>query len=179
MRRARTHAVQLALGASRGTLARGAFLEGAWLIGGALVLALALAFATISLLVTHLPDRLRLVTGKASSISDWRAFVFLALVSLVTWLLASLPIVVFASRARAVELLKTEGRGSALSRVGCAADARSPWSRSPLRPLVVGGVLYARSYLALLASDKGFDSSNLVQITLTVPMQYTRRACAR
>jgi putative ABC transport system permease protein len=37
--------------------------------------------------------------------------------------------------------------------------------------LLVGSTLYVRSYLALLRLDKGFDSSGVVAITLTIPPQ--------
>ena len=37
--------------------------------------------------------------------------------------------------------------------------------------LLVGSILYVRSYVALLNLQKGFDSSGVVDITLTIPPQ--------
>ena len=37
--------------------------------------------------------------------------------------------------------------------------------------LLIGGVLYVRSYLGLVRLDKGFDSSGVVAISLTMPPQ--------
>jgi predicted permease len=171
-RRARTYAVQLALGASRGTLARVALLEGAWLIAGAVAIALGLTLVVITPLATYLPEGLRFAGGKPIDV-DWRTFAFLSGAAAVTWLLASLPIVVFSSRVSEIALLKSEGRTAALSQSGSRGRRALTAVEIALAvPLIIGGILYARSYLALVATDKGFESSNLAQISLTVPMQY-------
>jgi putative ABC transport system permease protein len=170
--RARTYAVQLSLGASRGALARVALVEGAWLVGGAVIAAIGLSLAATRLLPTLLPDGIRLATGKPIDL-DWRAMVFLTGLAMLTWMVASLPIVLFASRARLTDLLKVEDRGAAVSRGGSRVRRALTVVEIALAvPLVVGGVLYARSYLGLVAADKGFDSSNLADVTMTVPMQY-------
>src|SRR5262249_26581980 len=171
-RRARTYAVQLALGASRGTLARVALFEGACLIAGAVAIAMGLTLLVIAQLATFLPEGLRFAGGKPIDL-DWRVFAFLSVAAAVTWLVASLPIVVFSSRASEIALLKSEERGAALSRGGSRSRrALTIVEIAVAVPLIVGGALYAKSYLALVATDKGFNSSNLVQISLTAPMQY-------
>ncbi len=172
VQRARTYAVQLALGASRAALARVAVVEGAWLVGGAVIAAIGLSLAAARLLPTLLPDGIRLATGKPIDL-DWRAMAFLAGVAVLTWIVASLPIVAFASRARLTDLLKVEDRGAAVSRGGTRARRALTVVEIALAvPLIVGGVLYARSYRALVAADKGFDGTNLADVTMTVPSQY-------
>src|SRR5262249_44221674 len=79
----------------------------------------------------------------------------------------------FASRARLTDLLKAEDRGAAVSRGGARARRALTVIEVALAvPLVVGGVLYARSYLTLVSVDKRFDSTGLAEVTMTVPMQY-------
>ena len=45
--------------------------------------------------------------------------------------------------------------------------------------LLVGSVLYVRSYLALLRLDKGFDSTGVVAVSLIIPPQLFGRAAER
>ena len=103
-------------GGIRAALARVAVVEGAWLIGGAWRSRLALAGGTQSPADTasrwpsgSLPESLSISTGV-----QWR----FSRAGRGDVGCPSLPIVAFASRARDGELLKIEGRGSALSRGG-------------------------------------------------------------
>jgi predicted permease len=169
--RARTHAIQIALGASRGTLARLALFEGAALVGLAVLAAIGLGWFGSSLLMTLLSDRVRFNTLKPIAL-DGRALTFMAIAASVTWLLASGPLLFRASRSTLMGLLKLEDRGSASSRGGALARRALTVAEVALAVLLlIGGVLYARTYRALLALDKGFDAANVLQVSAALPPQ--------
>jgi predicted permease len=169
--RARTCAIQLAVGASRGSLARTALIEGIWLTGAAAVAATLLAYWGIKSLVRLLPPNL--IAGSVNPIDlDERALVFMSGLGAMTWILSSAPVVVFAWRANLLDLLKLEGNSVAASRAGALVRRALTVAQVALAVLLlVGSVLYVRSYLALLRLDKGFDSSGVVAISLTIPPQ--------
>jgi putative ABC transport system permease protein len=171
VQRARTYAIQLAVGASRAGLARTAMLEGACLVGVAAIGATLLARLGVTALLGYLPVRLK--SGSANPIDlDERALLFMAAAAAVTWLLSSLPVVLYASRANLVELLKLEGHAVASSgRSGLVRRALTVAEVALAVMLLVGSVLYVRSYLALLAIEKGFDSTGVVTIDLSIPPQ--------
>jgi len=115
VQRARTSAVQLALGASRASLVRTALMEGAVLVGAATVAATALTRIGVTVLVDYLP--IRIANGSANPIDvDERALAFMAATAAVAWLLSSLPIVLHASTSNLIDLLKLEGPAVASSR---------------------------------------------------------------
>jgi len=167
--RARTYAIQLAVGASRMELVRIVLLEGMCLIGTAAVLAAVIAYQGTDALVRYLPPSL---TASANPIDvDYRALLATTGFAALAWILSTLPLVVFAWRANLLELLKSQGP-SVSTRAGAL------WRRTLTVAqvafavmLLVGSVLYVRSYIALIRLDKGFDSSGVVSISLTIPPQ--------
>jgi putative ABC transport system permease protein len=168
--RARTYAIQLAVGASRAALVRAGLLEGVVLVGTAGLAAFVLAYVATDALGRYLPVAL---TASVNPIDiDYRALLVTIGLAAVAWVLSSLPLVAFAWRANLLELLKAEGAWGSASRAGTV------WRRvltvaqvAFAVMLLVGSTLYVRSYLALLRLDKGFDSSGVVAITLTIPPQ--------
>jgi putative ABC transport system permease protein len=172
LQRARTYAVQLALGASRGLLARMALIEGLGLIVLAIAVAAGLTWLGIQALNTYLPARMLTFTANPVDF-DTRVMLSMAGGALLTWLLVSLPTVLFASRARLLNLLKVEDRSTGASRIGGLIRRGLTVAEVAIALLLVtGGTLYARSYQSLLAIDKGFDSRNLAQLDFTIPVQY-------
>jgi putative ABC transport system permease protein len=163
--RARTYAIQLALGASRAALVRTGLLEGILLVGTAGLAAFVLAYVATDALGRYLPIAL---TASVNPIDiDYRALLVTIGLAAVAWVLSSLPLVAFAWRANLLELLKAEGAWGSASRAG------TMWRRvltvaqvACAVMLLIGSMLYVRSYLALLRLDKGFDSSGVVAITL-------------
>ncbi len=169
VQRARTHAVQLAIGAGRLQLARVAALEGLILIALALTAGLLIAWLTIPMVATSLPDAFRFSTRNPVSL-DRRVLWFTAGLAGVTWLLASLAPVLAASRANLVSLLKTEDRSSATSSTSGRIRRWLTAAQVALAVMLIsGGMLYATSYQRLLAVEKGFDSRGLAEVSLSMP----------
>jgi predicted permease len=85
-----------------------------------------------------------------------------------------------AARSNLLNLLKLEGQSVATSiRSGTLRRALTVVEISLAVVLLVAGVAYVRSYQALLAQDKGFDSSGVVAIDLTISPQAYSTAGAR
>jgi putative ABC transport system permease protein len=176
--RARTYAIQLAVGASRAALVRTGLLEGMCLVGTAAVAAAGLAYLGTGAVVRYLPPSL---TASLNPIDvDYRALLVTTGCAGVAWMLSSLPLVVFAWRANLLELLKIEGASISASRAGARWRRALTVAQVALAVmLLVGSVLYVRSYLALVRLDKGFDSSGVVAISLTIPPQLLGGAAER
>jgi putative ABC transport system permease protein len=176
--RARIYAIQLAIGASRGSLARTALAEGACLVGAAALAACALAYAGADVLVRYVPPAL---AGSANPIDiDKRALLFMTALAALAWMASTLPVVAFTWRASLLEVLKLEGPSVAASRGGTFVRRALTVAQVALAVLLlVGSVLYVRSYLALLRLDKGFDSSGVLAVSLIIPPQLLGTAAER
>ena len=176
--RARTYAIQLAVGASRAELVRTALVEGMYLVGIAGVVAAALAHLGTGALARYLPPPL---AGGVNAIDvDNRALLATIGFAGVAWILSTLPVLAFAWRASVLGLLKIEGHSVAASRGGTVARRALTVAQVALAVmLLVSSILYARSYLALSRLDKGFDSSGVVALSLTIPPQLLGSASER
>jgi predicted permease len=164
--RTRVYAIEIALGASSGTLMRVALLEGALIIGGALVVGAGLAYGVTSFLATHLPTAM--MTAIANPIDlDARAVGVMAAVALLTWLVTSLPLAILARRADVLDALKLDGRTLSSSRTGARVRSWLTIGEVAMTVLLlVGALLNVRSYAALLQLPKGFDSITVVSIAV-------------
>ncbi len=176
--RARTYAIQLAVGASRTELVRTSLLEGMCLVGTAALAAAVLAYLGTDALVRYLPPSL---TASVNPIDiDYRALLVMTGFAGLAWILSSLPPVIFAWRGNLLELLKIEGASISSSRAGALWRRSLTVAQVALAVmLLVGSVLYVRSYLGLVRLDKGFDSSGVVAISLTIPPQLFGSAAER
>ncbi len=176
--RARTYAIQLAVGASRTELVRTGLLEGMFLVGTAALAAAVLAYLGTDALVRYLPPSL---AGSVNPIDvDYRALLVTTGLAGLAWILSSLPPVIFAWRGNLLELLKIEGASISASRAGALWRRSLTVAQVALAVmLLVGSVLYVRSYLGLVRLDKGFDSSGVVAISLTLPPQLLGSAAER
>jgi len=172
LRRRHTAAVHLALGARPASLARVAALEGCLLVGAALAAGLALTRVGISVVHTHLPGSL--LGGTANPVDlDLRVVGFAVAASIVVWVLAALPTVLAAAEIDLSTILRTEGRTASVSRRGATLRGGLTLAQvASATLLTVGGMLYARSYVELLAVDKGFDSSGLAVASASAPATY-------
>ena len=179
--RARTYAIQLAIGASRASLAaHGARSRGSCLVGAAAAVAAWPSRGGRRARRLHpaghrqrqrQSDRRR----RARRGCSWLA------VAAATWLLshaAGRRLRVAREPARPAQASKDRRR----RRRGAAraSAARSTVVQIALAVLLlVGSVLYVRTYLALMRLDKGFDSSGVVSINLTIPPQAFGTAAER
>ena len=179
VRRARLYAIQLAIGATRSSLARVTVLEGLILVAASAAAATVMAHWATAIVAQELP--VRMANSGANPIDvDLRVIAFMSLAAVVATLLSSAPIVVFASRAKPLDLLKQEG-------LGAAGSGRGAFFRQVLTvlqvaatvTLLVASVTYLRSYVALLALDTGFDSAGLVSVNLSIPPQSYSSAAAK
>lgn len=168
--RARVWAIHIALGASRWTMARIAATEGLLSLAFATMGAIAISYAAIEGVQSWLPPSLALSTVNRFDI-DPRALAFMLGISALTWLLTSLPPVLYASRPDAMDLLK-RNVGASVSRPGTGMRQSLTTAQIALAVLLLaGGALATRSYVAILSVDKGFDSRNLLQVSLILPPQ--------
>ena len=176
--RARIYAIQLAVGASRTELVRTGLLEGLCLVGTAAVAAALLAYLGTDALVRYLPPSL---TASVNPIDlDYRALLATTGFACLAWILSSLPPAILAARGNLLELLKVEGASISSSRAGALWRRCLTIAQVALAVmLLVGSVLYVRSYLGLIRLDKGFDSSGVVAISLTIPPQRFGSAAER
>jgi putative ABC transport system permease protein len=176
--RARTYAIQLAIGASRASLARTALAEGACLVGAAVLAACALAYLGAEVLAEYVTP---VLGGGTNPIDiDERALIAMAALAGLTLMASTLPVVLFISRAGLLGVLKLEGPSVAASRSGTFVRRVLTVAQVALAVLLlVGSVLYVRSYLALLRLDKGFDSTGVVAISLIIPPQLFGTAADR
>jgi putative ABC transport system permease protein len=178
MGRARTYVIQLAIGASRSSLARTALAEGACLVGAAVLVAWVLAYAAADVLARYVQPVLG--SGANPIDIDGRALLFMTALAALTWMASTLPVVAFTWRAGLLNVLKLEGPSVAASRSGTFVRRALTVAQVALAVLLlVGSVLYVRSYLALLRLDKGFDSSGVLAVSLTIPPQLFGTASVR
>jgi putative ABC transport system permease protein len=176
--RARTYAIQLAIGASRGSLARTALAEGACLVGAAVLVAGALAYAAADVLGRYVTPVLG--SGANPIDVDERTLLFMTALAALAWMASTLPVAAFTWRASLLEVLKLEGPSVAASRSGTFVRRALTVAQVALAVLLlVGSVLYVRSYLALLRLDRGFDSSGVAAIALIIPPQLFGTAAER
>jgi putative ABC transport system permease protein len=173
MARARTLAVQHALGASRRRLMMTAALEAAALAALSVAAGLALATAGIAMLNGWLAGSA--VEWAPNPIDlDARAVVFMTLIGTVAWLTTAMPVAAFAAKRNVVDVLKRDGAASSSSRGGMRVRRILTVVEVALAVVLLsGGVLYAKTYRSLAAIDKGFETGNLVQVDITWPPNAT------
>jgi predicted permease len=174
IRRRHAYAVQVTLGASRASIARVLALEEGLLVFGALMVALFCGSSLVDSAVAYLPEAIQFASQNPID-SDRRAVVFLLLACAVVWILLWASAVLFAWRRLAGALLsRSTPEGAARFRqilttgeVGLAVA------------LVVVGLLYTRSYLALSHVEKGIDTAGLAVVSAETPADYFDRVGGR
>ena len=164
-------AVQLALGASNASLQRTALIEGLCIVilgfGGAV----ALSSIGLEAVVAALPERFSAFGANPIDL-DPRALAFTAAIAVAVWLLSWLPTLVPTVRSDYLTLLKTQGHTLTMVKTGARVRSALTVAQVALAVvLLVGGVLYVRSYAQLVRLEKGFDSSGLAEVSMTLPPQ--------
>jgi predicted permease len=155
--REREVSTRLALGASRGRIARQLFADSILVACAGGLLGVALAPAAMQTLIAFLPRDT--AANALRSTVDSRLLLFAFLVSVASGLLTGLAPALHAGRKALVDSLRERsgaGGGVRLRKVLVAAQI----ALSLL--LVIGAVLFARTLNRLLAKGPGFDTSSLV-----------------
>lgn len=171
IRRTRLFSLQRTLGASRGSLVRSALLEGAALVSAASAIALAVATLGASAMTSMLPETITL--GSLNPIDvDNRAVALLLAIAAPVWLVASLPVVIYASRADLMGVMKNHDRGATATRAGSRVRQIITTAEVALAVLLlVGGLLYLRTYAAFLAIPTGMETRGVVSLSVTMPLE--------
>jgi predicted permease len=166
MTRLRVFAIQSTLGASRGALARTALLEGALLTAGAVTVAFGLSLGGTAALRALLPPSVK--DGLMTPITvDDRALAFMAIAGAGAWLVTSAPVVWRASRSNLNAALRIDAHGTSISRRGAIGRQLLTAAQVALTVLLlVGALLYVRTYVAHATEPKGFDSRRLASIEI-------------
>jgi predicted permease len=163
--REREIAVRLAIGASRGRLVRQLLSESLLLAAIGTVLGALLAPALSKIL-------LALMTTESNEIffdltPDWRVFAFLGCVAVSTCVLFGLAPALRATRAEPGAVMKSGGRGSNTSREGFGMRRLLVVSQVALSlVLLVGALLFLRSFRNLLTVNTGFRQDGILEAAL-------------
>ncbi len=162
--RARLQAIEMALGASRGSLVRTALLEGMAGVAAATSLAVVLASSVTTWMGRHLPAKMTSALVNGLDV-DARALWFMTAIAAGVWALTSLPVAVAAARADVLDTLKLDARTLSGSRQSTRVRHILTAAEMAVTVLVlIGGSLAVRSYNALLAIPKGFDTTGVVSV---------------
>ena len=161
-------ALRVALGASRGRLARQLLTEGMVLAAVGCLLGSLFALAAVPALTRHLPADL----PRAAEIAvDWRALLFTSLISAATGIVFGLVPLWQTRRVSAGDALRQGGRGIAAGQsrlrgaliVGQVAAALV---------LLVGAGLMAKSFWKLIRVSPGFRTGHILTARLSLPPRY-------
>jgi predicted permease len=162
--RTRVLAISMALGAGRATLIRIALLEGALVLGIAAAFATLLTWQVTTYIATHLPTAMTVALPNPIHVDIRTLWVMLA-VAAATWLVASLPVAVLASRTDVLDALRLDGRTLSTSRAGARVRQALTVGEVALTVLLlVGASLNVRTYRNLLNLPKGFDEANVIAV---------------
>jgi predicted permease len=167
--RMRAYAVQTALGASRRALVGVAMVEGVLMVGAAAALGGLLARWAVAALASGLPMSMTDELTNAPDL-DARAVVATTAIAAIAWLVTSLPIAWRATRVEVLDALRRDTRTSAASRGEVRIRQTLMSAQIALTVLLlVGALLFARTYANFLAQAKGFDSRNVVGLYVAPP----------
>ncbi|MGH7615694.1 MAG: ADOP family duplicated permease [Gemmatimonadaceae bacterium] len=181
--RAREIAVRLAIGASRGRLVRLLLIESLLLAFVGAGASLVVAWGGVRLLGTIDPATTLRVTRDSglgavafSAISlDWTALAFTLGVTLVVGLVFGLVPAIGATRASLMDALKDGRSKSARAQRGSLRRALVVVEVALAIVLLAGSGLMIRSLSKLLAVDPGFDGTNVLTMSMSIPVEGNAR----
>jgi predicted permease len=159
--REREMAVRLALGASRWQLIRQLLAEGLVLAGGGALLGFGLASVLSRSVVRLLSNEENLLRLDLST--DWRVLAFTAAIALSTCVIFSLAPAFRSSRTEPGTALKVGGRGMTAGRGRFSFQRTLVVSQIAVSlVLLVGALLFVRSFRNLMTLDPGFRERGIV-----------------
>ena len=166
--------LRLALGASRGRIARQLLGESVMLAAAAAGFGVALARWGSGLLVAQLSSIA--MTVDLDLALDWRVLGFATIVSAVAAILFGVAPALSAGRIAPGEVLKEQGRSGALDRRATARHASVVLQVALSLALVVGAGLFVRTFVALQTRDAGFDRRGVLLVNADVGASVARGA---
>jgi putative ABC transport system permease protein len=167
--REREIVVRLALGASRGRIIRQLVVEGLMLATAGGILGLVVAAALSRFLVSLLSTQVNWLLVDLTP--DWRVLGFTAAASILTCMLFGLTPALRAARIAPAEAMKTTGRALTSSRE--RLDLRRALAALQVTlsmVLLVGALLFSRSFYNLLTQNPGFRQNGI----LVAEVDFTR-----
>jgi len=173
--RAREMAVRLALGASRAQLIQQLLAESLLLASLGAIFGALLAQALSHALVPFLGSKSQHIYVDLHL--DWRVLAFMAALAVVTCIMFGLSPALQASDVAAAEAMKTGGRGVVASRSGFGFRRVLVATQIALSlTLVVGAMLFVRTFRNLVTQDPGFDPKHVLVVdadfgNVKVPIQ--------
>ena len=159
------YAVRLALGATRGRLARQVLVEALCLSVAGGVLGLAIPVLTTTFVERIVPVGLQ---SFAVSLVDSRLLVFAGALSIATGLLFSLGPVLQSAHASTADVLQQHARGNTGGRSRAFRDGLVVLQVAATLVLLVAAGLMLRTLANLNAVERGFDADNV--LTMVVPL---------
>jgi predicted permease len=166
--RLRTLAVQTALGASRGSLLRIGLAEGAVLLTASALLAGLICYWGLELLTAQLTVAMREALANPLDL-DPRVVGFMMLIATATWLLTTLPSLVSISRLSVVDGLRHDARTMPVTRGATRSRHWLVTTQAALTViLLVGSVLFVRTYIERIGREKGLDARTVGTISVSL-----------
>jgi predicted permease len=165
--RTRTYAVQAALGASRASLIRISLIEGGILLLASAIVATTLASWGIEILSNELTVAMREALANPLDV-DPRVIAFMSAIAAAAWLMTSLPSVLRLSKLSVVDGLRHDPRVMPVS--SAAARTRQLLMTAQVAMtvmLLVGALLYIRTYETRVGLDKGLDANAVVSVQVS------------
>jgi predicted permease len=170
LNRTHVHAVQTALGASRGVILRTALWEGAILTGAGAAGGYAAAVWGSAAVQSALPTVLDALLLNQIDI-DRRAAMFLAAAGAVAWLTACAPLVWITSRAGLTQALGRATRAASVSRRHIAWQHGIVAVQTSATVLLLSGAaVFLRPYVSAVAADRSLDSTTLATINVATSL---------
>ena len=163
-RRTRDHAIRTALGASRASLIRVGLFEAAILLASSLAVAIAATTWGSGALASQLTSPMRNALANPLDL-DGRAVGFTLAIAVLSWLLTALPSVLRASRATVANGLRDDPRVMPASRASARVRQLLMTGQVALTVLLlIGALLYIRTYTAKVGRDIGLDAARVATI---------------
>ena len=167
--RKREIAVRAALGASRNRIVGQLLTESLLLSAIAGVLGLALGLWGVHALLTMNPGDIPRIGGSGTSVRlDWRVALFTLLASLATGVLCGLIPAFQASRGDLMSPIKESGRSGIGLRQSRVRSLLVIGETALALILLIGSALLIRSFIALRAVNRGFETRNVLALHMSL-----------
>jgi putative ABC transport system permease protein len=167
--RKREIAVRAALGASRNRIVGQVLTESVLLSAIAGLLGLVLGIWGVHVLLTMNPGDIPRIGGNGTAVTlDWRVALFTVLASLATGVLCGLMPAFQASRGDLISPIKESGRAGISLRHSRARSMLVIGETALALILLIGSALLIRSFIALRAVHRGFETHNVLTLHMSL-----------